>query len=143
MSVFAWHDVIAPFYSDLALDVRAAREWRERTSHMLPTSRHGWSAKQKHLASKRTILVSFGQSSGRPDAEMSKRVDTAWMTRTLRPVLDSIISGILIWNIGGKPAGSISYIANMRDLEQAELRLAYSCSDRDTREEVKQTVRLG
>jgi hypothetical protein len=73
---------------------------------------------------------------------MSKRVDIGWMIRTGRAVPGSVISGILTWSIGGEPAGSISYTADMRDLERAELRLSYTRGDRDEREEVKQTVRL-
>jgi hypothetical protein len=73
---------------------------------------------------------------------MSKRVDIAWMLRTGRAVPGSVISGILTWNIGGEPAGSISYTADMRDLERAELRLSYTRGEANQREQVKQTVRL-
>ncbi len=83
-----------------------------------------------------------GRSSGRPTADMSKRVDIAWMIRTGRAVPGSIISGILTWNIGGEPAGSISYTADMRDPERADLRLSYTRGEANQREQVKQTVRL-
>lgn len=83
-----------------------------------------------------------GRSGGRPTADMSKRIDIAWMIRKRLAVPGCTIAGTLRWNIGGDPAGSISYTADMRDLGAAELRLCYTRGEGDEREHVKQTVRL-
>lgn len=83
-----------------------------------------------------------GRSGGRPTADMSKRIDIAWMIRKRLAVPGRTIAGTLHWNIGGDPAGSISYAADMRDLDAAELRLSYTRGEGDEREHVNQTVRL-
>jgi hypothetical protein len=83
-----------------------------------------------------------GRSGGRPTVEMSKRIDIAWMIRTRRAIPGSYVSGSLHWNIGGEPAESISYTADMSDQDCAELRLSYTRGDGADRESVKQTVRL-
>lgn len=83
-----------------------------------------------------------GRSGGRPTADMSKRIDIAWMIRTGRAAPGYYRSGTLSWNCGGEPAGSISYEADMRDQENAELRLSYTRGPEGDRESVKQTVRL-
>lgn len=73
---------------------------------------------------------------------MSKRIDLAWMIRKRLAVPGCTIAGTLRWNIGGDPAGSIGYTADMRDLDAAELRLSYTRGEGDEREHVNQTVRL-
>ena len=73
-----------------------------------------------------------GRAGGRPTADMSKRI----------AVPGSTTAGTLSWNIGGDPAGSISYTADMADLDTAELRLSYTRGEGDECEHVKQTVRL-
>lgn len=83
-----------------------------------------------------------GRSGGRPTADMSKRIDIAWMVRKRLAVPGCTTAGTLRWNIGGDPAGSISYTADMRDLDAAELRLSYTRGEGNEREHVNQTVRL-
>ena len=83
-----------------------------------------------------------GRSGGRPTADMSQRVDIAWMIRTGKAVPGNLVWGTLSWNCGGEPAGSISYEADMRDPYASELRLTYSRGSEADREQVKQTVRL-
>lgn len=83
-----------------------------------------------------------GRTGGRPTADMSKRIDFAWMIRTKRAVPGSLVSGTLWWTCGGESAGSISYVADMCDLENAVLRLSYTRGSGSEREEVKQLVRL-
>lgn len=83
-----------------------------------------------------------GRSGGRPTANMSKRIDIAWMIRQRLAVPGQMIANTLSWNIGGRPAGSISYTADMRDLDLAELRLSYTRGPEGSQEHVKQTVRL-
>jgi hypothetical protein len=73
---------------------------------------------------------------------MSKRIDLAWMIRTRRAVPGSMVSGTLTWSCGSEHAGSISYEADMRDAENATLRLSYTRGSGSDREEVKQFVRL-
>lgn len=83
-----------------------------------------------------------GRSGGRPTADMSKRIDLAWMIRTRRAIPGSCVSGTLWWNCGGEPAGSISYDADMRDFDNAALRLSFTRGSEPDREHVKQTVLL-
>lgn len=83
-----------------------------------------------------------GRYGGRPTADASKRIDIAWMIRTGHAVPGQWLSGTLSWSRNGGPAGSISYEADMRDLEAAELRLSYWRGEEPSRELVKQTVRL-
>lgn len=83
-----------------------------------------------------------GRSGGRPTAGLSKRIDIAWMLRTGRAIPGKCIMGTLSWSIGGDPAGSISYTADMADMDAAEMRLSYTRGEGDEREHVKQTVRL-
>lgn len=83
-----------------------------------------------------------GRSGGRPTADMSKRIDIAWMIRTRHAIPGKCAAGTLSWNVGGDPAGSISYTADMIDVDRAELRLSYTRGEGDDREHVKQTVRL-
>lgn len=64
------------------------------------------------------------------------------MIRTGKAVPGQWLSGTLSWSRGDHPAGSISYQADMRDLEAAELRLEYWRGEAPDREHVKQTVRL-
>lgn len=83
-----------------------------------------------------------GRTGGRPTADMSKRIDIAWMIRKRLAVPGCMVAGTLRWNIGGDPAGSISYTADMTDLDAAELRLSYTRGEGDEREHVKQRVRM-
>jgi hypothetical protein len=73
---------------------------------------------------------------------MSSRIDIAWMIRTGRAKPEWYQRGVLYWTIGGEPAGSINYEADMCDLENAELRLSYTRGPEGDRESVKQTVQL-
>lgn len=83
-----------------------------------------------------------GRSGGRPTADMSKRIDIAWMIRTRHAVPGSWVRGSLSWNCGGQPSGSISYSAEMTDIENAWLRLSYVRGSGNEREEVNQNIRL-
>ena len=83
-----------------------------------------------------------GRSGGRPTADMSKRIDLAWMIRTGKARPGQLVWGTLCWNFGDEPAGSISYEADMREAHASELRLSYTRGPDDNREHVKQTVRL-
>lgn len=83
-----------------------------------------------------------GRTGGRPTADASRRIDLAWLIRTGRAVPGSLRYGSLSWNIGGEPAGSISYEADMRDLDAPELRLSFTRGSEPDREHVRQTVRL-
>ena len=57
-----------------------------------------------------------GRTGGRPTAELSLRIDIAWMIRTRRAVAGSFRSGILSWSYGdGETIASISYKADMSD----------------------------
>jgi hypothetical protein len=73
---------------------------------------------------------------------MSKKIDLAWMIRSGRAKPGQWISGGLSWNIGGEPAGSISYSANMEDPLNPTLRLSYSRGSGEHREHVEQMIRL-
>jgi hypothetical protein len=83
-----------------------------------------------------------GRHGGQPTADMSKRIDIAWMIRTGKAVPGEWVSGTLWWNCRGEPAGSISYSADMRDPFNSELRLTYHRDSGDEREHVEQRVRL-
>ena len=83
-----------------------------------------------------------GRSGGRPTADMSKKIDLAWMIRAGRAKPGSWMSGRLSWNCGGEPAGSISYVANMEDLYVSYLRLNYWRGSGDDKEHVEQKIRL-
>ncbi len=83
-----------------------------------------------------------GRYSGRPTANMSKRIDIAWMIRVGWAVPGRQTSGILRWSVGDEPTGSISYVADMTDPAASELRLSYTRGEGANRENVTQTVRL-
>lgn len=83
-----------------------------------------------------------GRFGGRPTADMSKRIDIAWMIRTGRASPGFYQSGILSWTCGEHPAGSISYVADIRDSENAILRLSFTRGPEGDRESVEQVVRL-
>lgn len=83
-----------------------------------------------------------GRSGGRPTADMSQRIDIAWMIRTGKAIPGNWAWGSLSWDCGGTPAGSIGYEVDMRDPYASELRLSYSRGTEPDREHVKQTVRL-
>lgn len=83
-----------------------------------------------------------GRYGGRPTANMSKRIDLAWMIRNRRAVPGQWISGSLSWSCGGESAGSVSYVARMEDPYNSELQLTYWRGSGDEREYVEQRVRL-
>jgi hypothetical protein len=83
-----------------------------------------------------------GRRGGRPTADMSLKVDIAHMIRMGQARPGQHLSGSLSWTCGGEPAGSISYIANMVDLEDAWLELSYTRGKDDAREHVKQRIAL-
>ena len=83
-----------------------------------------------------------GRQNGRPTADASNRIDIAWMMRVGLAVPGEWRSGTIFWTCGDRPAGSISYEADMRDLDASELRLSYTRGEGDRKEHVKQTVRL-
>lgn len=83
-----------------------------------------------------------GRTGGRPTADMSKRIDLAWMIKTKKVEPRHWKSGSLNWTCGGSPAGWISYFANMVDPQNSSLRLTYFRGSGPDREEVVQHVRL-
>lgn len=83
-----------------------------------------------------------GRWGGRPTADMSKKIDLAWMIRTGRATPGQWISGGLNWSYAGQSAGSISYVANMEDEHDSYLRLNYWRGSGDEKEHVEQKVRL-
>ena len=83
-----------------------------------------------------------GRHGGRPTADMSKRIDLAWMIRTGRAMPGQWISGSLSWSCGGQSAGSVSYSANMEDPHASALKLSFWHGSGDDREHVEQNVRL-
>ena len=83
-----------------------------------------------------------GRTGGSPTADMSKRIDIAWMIRTRRAIPGAIISGILNWSFGDSPAGSISYTANMVDADCARLDLKYTRGSGADAEKVEQCIWL-
>jgi len=83
-----------------------------------------------------------GRTGGRPTADMSLRIDIAWMVRTRRAIPGSIVSGILNWSCGDSPAGSISYKANMVDPELSRLDLSYTRGSGSDAESVEQCIWL-
>lgn len=83
-----------------------------------------------------------GRTGGRPTADMSKKIDLAWMIRTKRVVPGHWTSGTLHWNCGGKSVGSISYVARLEDPEASELQLTYWRGEAGDRERVEQRIRL-
>lgn len=83
-----------------------------------------------------------GRHGGRPTADMSKKIDLAWMIRTGRATPGQWVSGSLSWSCGGESAGWISYSANMQDPSNSELTLTFSRGTGAEREDVKQRIRL-
>ncbi len=83
-----------------------------------------------------------GRHGGRPTADMSLRIDIAWMVKTRRVVPGLIISGSLHWSYGDNPAGSISYKANMVDPELSRLDLSYTRGSGENTESVEQCIWL-
>ena len=84
-----------------------------------------------------------GRTGGRPTAELSLRIDIAWMIRTRRAVPGSLRSGILSWSYGdGETIASISYKADMTDSFNSELVLSYTRGSSEDKESVEQIVRL-
>ena len=63
-----------------------------------------------------------GRQYGRPTADLSLRIDIAWMIRTGHAIPGSLMSGTLNWSYGeDSPAGSISYQADMSDYHNSNL----------------------
>ena len=84
-----------------------------------------------------------GRSGGRPTADLSLRVDIAWMIRTGRAKPGSFLSGSLSWSYGrDDPAGSISYKADMVDCYDSKLILNYTRGSGGDKESVEQIIRL-
>lgn len=83
-----------------------------------------------------------GRYGGRPTADMSKKIDLAWMIRTGKATPGQWISGSLSWSCSGEPAGWISYSANMEDPCASELKLSFCRGSGDDRESVEQRIRL-
>ena len=83
-----------------------------------------------------------GRTGGRPTADMSKRIDLAWMIRNKKVVPGQWVSGSLSWSCCGQSAGWISYSANMEDPFNSSLKLTYWRGSEPDREKVEQTVRL-
>lgn len=83
-----------------------------------------------------------GRQGGRPTADASRRIDFAWMMRTGLAIPGQLRAGTLSWTCGDRPSGSISYVADMRDEAESELRLDYTRGEGVDAEKVKQTIRL-
>ena len=83
-----------------------------------------------------------GRHSGRPTADVSIRIDLAWLMRTRRVVPGALVSGALQWTWNGEPHASISYEADMRDAAAGVLRLSYKRGGAHDSETVRQTVRM-
>lgn len=83
-----------------------------------------------------------GRHGGRPTANISLRIDLAWMLRSGHAKEGAWISGTLHWTCGGEPSGSISYQAIMHQPGSERLELSYTRGSGDDRERVRQTVRL-
>lgn len=83
-----------------------------------------------------------GRHGGRPTADMSKKIDLAWMIRSGKAKQGQWISGQLHWSCGGESAGSISYTANMEDAQDSYLRLQFWRGSGHDREHVEQVIRL-
>lgn len=83
-----------------------------------------------------------GRHGGRPTADMSKKVDLAWMIHSGKAMPGQWISGSLSWSCGGQSAGWIRYSANMEDPYNSELVLTYSRGSGEDREQVEQRIRL-
>lgn len=83
-----------------------------------------------------------GRYGGRPTADVSFRIDLAWMLRTGLAREGSHISGTLRWTCRGEPSGSITYTAIMHQPGEERLELSYTRGSGDEQEQVRQTVRL-
>lgn len=83
-----------------------------------------------------------GRTAGRPTADMSKRIDIAWMIRKGWAKPGCYMTGTLSWTCGGEPSGSIGYTADMCDPENSQLHLSYVRGPEGNRETVQQAVRL-
>jgi len=84
-----------------------------------------------------------GRSGGRPTADLSLRVDIAWMIRSGRAQPGSFMSGSLSWSYGrDDPAGSINYKVDMVDCYDSKLILNYTRGSGGDKESVEQIVRL-
>lgn len=83
-----------------------------------------------------------GNHGGRPTADMSLRIDLAWMLRTGRVREGATSRGTLSWSFGDEPAGSISYEVAMDCPGDERLVLTYTRGTGDDRENVRQVVRL-
>ena len=83
-----------------------------------------------------------GRYGGRPTADMSKRIDIAWLIRTGRVVPGEQRHGGISWSYGDEPSGSIGFTADMRDPESAFMKLNYARGPKDNRETVEQHVWL-
>lgn len=83
-----------------------------------------------------------GRYGGRPTADMSKKIDLAWMIRGGKAAPGQWISGRLNWSYGGRPAGSISYVANIENEQNAYPLLQFWRGSGEEKRYVEQNVRL-
>ena len=83
-----------------------------------------------------------GRAGGRPTVNASCKVDLAWMLREGMAAEGLSRSGVIRWNCGGEPAGSISYRADMSEQGDERLILSYVRGPEGESEDVEQVVRL-
>ncbi len=69
--------------------------------------------------------IGSGRHSSSSTAEKCWRIEIDWMVRDRRAIPCAITKGTLSWTCNGEPAGSVSYEADLMDLNAAELRLSY------------------
>lgn len=83
-----------------------------------------------------------GRHGGRPLADYALRVDLARMMRQGQAKPGSLIWGTLHWTCGDEPSGSVSYETDMTNPDNATLTLRYTKGEGESRESVKQVIRL-
>lgn len=83
-----------------------------------------------------------GRRGGRPLAEEARRIDLPWMLRTGRARAGCDMSGVLRWNCGGVPAGSVGYTMRLSDPDDASMILRFTRGSGERAEQVEQFVRL-
>ena len=77
-------------------------------------------------------------------ADTALKVDLAWMLRNHKAAPGHFVRGSLAWTCRGEPSGNISYSCDMRDPEDAWLKLRFTVTTRSTGEkrDYVQRVRL-
>lgn len=83
-----------------------------------------------------------GNSTGRPTADASCKIDLAWMIRERWAIPGTYKYGTLHWTCGGEPSGSISYFADMTECNNSKLILSYTRGTDEEKESVRQEIRL-